>query len=336
MRFLKNREIMTALAVFAALTAAATTAAFFFGVVCGIFTLCVCVVFSALYFFFTTRRYNALSKLSRDIDRMLHNGDSLPLSEYSEGELSILYSELYKLTVTLREQSSQLQKEKVYLADSIADISHQIKNPLTSINLIISLLAKSELTDERRNELIKELYTLASHIDRLVANLLKLSQLDANTIQLKHEKTELLSLIRKACEPMLVPMELRGITPEISGSGDFYGDISWTGEAIGNIVKNCMEHTESGGKITITAEENALYSQIVISDDGSGIGKDDLPHIFERFYRGKSAANTGVGGIGIGLALAKTITVSQNGTLTAANNPEKGACFTMRFYKSVV
>lgn len=334
MHLMKNRDVAVALAVFAAVSALATVIGVIIGgLICGGFVFGVCVVFTALYLLFTRVRYNELAELSRDIDKMLHGNGSISLNKYAEGELSILYSELYKLTVTLREQSAQLKKEKLHLADSIADISHQIKTPLTSINLIIILLTKPDITEERRAELVKELYTLASHIDRLIAALLKLSQLDAGTIQLKSEDISLDGLLSKACEPLLVALELRGVELECIAEGDFRGDISWTCEAIGNIVKNCMEHTAEGGKISINAVENTLYSEIVIRDNGCGIDTDDLPHIFERFYRGKASGSSSVG---IGLALAKTIVVNQNGTLCAENNRDNGACFTIRFYKSVV
>lgn len=333
MRLFKNKDVIIALAVFSSASALATVAAFAMYLPCGFLMLGVSVVFIAIYLFFTRMRYNELAQLSQDIDKMLHNDNSISLNKYSEGELSILYSELYKLTVTLREQGTQLQKEKRYLADSIADISHQIKTPLTSINLIVILLTKPDITEERRTELVKELYRLASHIDRLIAALLKLSQLDAGTITLKKENITLRGLADKACEPLLVALELHGVSLDISADGSFCGDIAWTSEAIGNIVKNCMEHCEEGGRITVTAAENALFSEIIISDNGCGISEDDLPHIFERFYHGKNAGTTSVG---IGLALAKMIVVSQNGTMSADNNRDKGARFTMRFYKSVV
>jgi signal transduction histidine kinase len=176
---------------------------------------------------------------------------------------------------------------------------------------------------------------LLEHIDHLVTVILKLSKFDAGTVELKKETVSVADLISKASEPFLVPMELRNqqLCVNINGNASFSGDLAWTAEAVGNILKNCMEHTPEGGVIKIDASENALFTEIVISDSGSGIDRDDLPHIFERFYRGKNASGQNYG---IGLALARLIISEQNGTIKAENAAGGGARFTVRFYKSVV
>ena len=237
------------------------------------------------------------------------------------------------MTSRLREQKQQLQDDKIYLADSIADISHQIRTPLTSINLLVQFLSEPNISDERRMKLTHELLGLLSRIDWLITTLLKISKLDAGTVQFKRETLPLDELIRKSTSPLLVPIELREQTLAVGAEGNFTGDVSWTVEAISNIVKNCMEHTPDGGRIEIKASENALYTEIIISDNGTGIDKEDLPHIFERFYKGKNSDDKR---FGIGLALARTIITSQNGTIKAENNADKGALFTIRFYKGTV
>ena len=153
------------------------------------------------------------------------------------------------MTVRLREQRQRLMKDRAYLADSLADISHQIRTPLTSINLLVQLLSEPDILHQRRLQLTHELYGLLSRIDWLITTLLKISKLDAGTVQFKQEQIAVNQLLRNACEPLLVPMELRGQELTIQASGLFAGDIAWTGEAIGNIVKNCMEHTPEGGEI---------------------------------------------------------------------------------------
>jgi signal transduction histidine kinase len=137
------------------------------------------------------------------------------------------------------------------------------------------------------------------------------------------------ALLHRACEPLKVPIELRAQELDIRGQGTFHGDVAWTCEAIGNIVKNCMEHTPEGGCIRVTAEENALYAEINIEDTGGGIAKDDLPRIFERFYKGKDADGKG---FGIGLSLSRMIVTGQNGIIRASNTPD-GARFTIRFFR---
>ena len=308
--------------------------------------ICICInvyagvlmsitLFSVLliYYVSTCKRYKRISSLAADIDKILHGDDLVSLDSYSEGELAILQSEIYKMTVRLREQQQKLIKDKIYLADSIADISHQIKTPLTSINLLVQLLSEPQLDNERKQQIIRDLYGLLSRIDWLIITLLKISKLDAGTICFKKEKVSLEALIRKATEPLLVPVELKEQTLIVNASGDFCGDVHWSCEAIANIVKNCMEHTENGGAITIEATENVLYSQIVICDTGKGISTDDMPHIFERFYKGKDSDEKS---FGVGLALSRMIIVGQNGTVKAENNSPNGAKFTIRFYKGTV
>ncbi len=197
----------------------------------------------------------------------------------------------------------------------------------------MQLLREPNLTEERKLSLARELLELLSRIDWLITTLLKISKLDAGTVQLKKEKVSLEDMLRRATEPLLVPMELREQTLTIHGEGTFTGDLAWTCEAVGNVVKNCMEHTKNGGEIAINASENALYTEITIADTGSGIDPEDMPHIFERFYRGKNSDNKS---FGVGLALARTIITDQNGTIKAENRHTGGALFTIRFYKGTI
>ena len=333
MKLLRNKEMVASLLMYAGVSAAAVIGALFMGGRFAAFMLIVCSLFIFIFLAASYRRYQSLSKLSSELDRILHGNENIDLERFSEGELSILQSEIYKMTVTLKEQSQKLQEDKVFLADAIADISHQIRTPLTSMNITLSLLAEADISEERRQELIRELYGLLAGIDRLINMLLKMSRLDAGAVQFKEENISLNELIGTAVNPLLVALELKGQSFDSQAEGEFHGDIAWTCEAIGNIVKNCAEHTPEGGKITVAASENALYSEIVISDNGNGIDKEDLPNIFKRFYKGKSA---GADGFGIGLALAKMIVAGQNGVVKAENGSQGGAVFTVRFYKGVV
>lgn len=334
--FLRNPEIRRSLGVYLLLTLVITGAGFAFGsVAAGIFALGICLLFSLAHFFFTYQRYRELADLSHEIDSILHGKVAIHLDAYAEGELAILQSEIYKLTVQLREQAEALRQDKVFLADSIADISHQIRTPLTSINLLLSRLAKPELPAEQRMALIKELEMLLSRIDWLIDALLKLAKLDAGMAILQNKPVSVRELVRRAAATIAIPMDLREQQLEIAMNGDetFTGDLAWSVEAVVNILKNCMEHTPERGTISISAQENAIYTEIAIRDNGCGIAPEDLPHLFERFYKGKNASSQSVG---IGLALARMIVSSQNGTIKAENNPNGGAKFTIRFYKGAV
>ena len=333
MKLFRNPEILRTFLLYLVLTSAAVIAAVIMAGSFGWLMLAVCAAFIVIWLVQSARRYRRIAELSADIDRILHGEDHVSLNEYAEGELGILQSEVHKMTIRLREQKQSLVDDKIYLADSLADISHQIRTPLTSINLLVSLLSDPGITDERRGELSRELYSLLSRIDWLITTLLKMSKLDAGTVQFNSETVPMAELIRKSTESVAIPMELRGQELKVTADGSFIGDIGWTAEAITNIVKNCMEHTPEGGKVSVTATDNPLFAEIIISDNGRGIAGEDLPHIFERFYKGKNSADNS---FGIGLALARTIITTQNGTIKAENILPHGAKFTIRFYKGTV
>ncbi len=331
--YLRNPEVQRSLLLFLGMTVIGSAVGFFIGTACGVLVLVLGIVYTGAHLLVTLKRYRRIAQLSAELDRILHGKGSEGLSACTEGELSVLHSEIYKMTVRLRETAENLTTEKSRLADSLADISHQLRTPLTSMHLLLTMLGDTGLEETRRAELLGELHSMLSRIDWLVNALLKLSKLDAETVQLRRDTLPLAELLDQSCGPLRLPMELREQTLTIEATGELCGDAAWTAEALGNILKNCMEHTPAGGTITIRAAENPLYVEIVISDTGTGISEKDLPHIFERFYKGQDA---GAGSFGIGLALARTIITSQNGTLKAGNLPDGGAVFTARFYKGTV
>ena len=334
MNFLRNHEVVKTLCLQIFIAVSAIVVAFIWEQRFGVFTL----VFTTLLLLTSTVstyiRYKRIYDLSADIDRILHGNDmNLSFDKYHEGELAVLQSEIHKMTMRLREQRWQLEDDKRYLANALADISHQVRTPLTSINLLVGLLSEPNIPDERRRKLTHELLDLLLRIDWLITTLLKISKLDAGTVQFQQETISLNELIRKATDSLLIPIEIKEQNLYINANGNFTGDVSWTVEAISNIVKNCVEHTPNGGEIRIEAGENSLFAEIVISDSGSGIAQEDLPHIFERFYKSKNAGDKN---FGIGLSLTRMIIINQNGVIKAENNAAKGALFTIRFYKSIV
>ncbi|MBQ8399154.1 MAG: HAMP domain-containing histidine kinase [Clostridia bacterium] len=333
MKFLKNPEIKRALLCFLIISALFITLAFLLDLRFGVLALVFSLLFCALYLFFTARRYKRIEELSLTLDRILHGEDRLSFDRAAEGELGILESQLYKTTVRLREQQRLLKEDKIYLANAIADISHQIRTPLTSINLLLALLEDKRLSPDQRSRLLAELNGLLSRIEWLITALLKMSKLDAGTALFKPEEIPLKDLIDSAISPLLIPIELKEQTLTIRAQGQIFCDPALTGEALSNVVKNCMEHTPAGGHLEITAQETPLFSQITVSDSGCGIAKEDLPHIFERFYKGKNSDDKS---FGIGLALAKSILQEQNGTIKAENKKAGGALFTLRIYKGVI
>lgn len=333
MKLLRNNEVRLTLLLLIFFSVICVLIGTFLGTKCAIFALIICICFIAFYIVITYIRYKKMRALSCKLDEILHGDSSISLDEYNEGDVGILQSEIYKMTVMLRESRATLQREKVYLANSLADISHQLRTPLTSINLILTFLSEPELDERCRGEHIRRLYYLISRIDSLITSLLKISKLDAQTVEFKQALIPVSELIEQSTASLLVPIELRKQNLSITASGNLLCDVSWTAEALSNIVKNCMEHTPQGGNISITATEYPLGVKVVISDDGCGISPRDLPHIFERFYKGENSSSDS---FGIGLNLARSIITSQGGTIKAENNAGSGAKFTVVFYKMTV
>lgn len=296
----------------------------------------ICLLFILLSLVENYKRSCHMTLMSEQIDQILHGENVTLMQDCTEGDTAILATQINKMFRRLKEQANQLSADKILMADYLADISHQIKTPLTSIRLILTFLQEEQLTRQRRLELVQELSKLVNRVEWLVYALLRMSKLDAGTITLKSEKISVAKLLKNAYNTLSIPLDLRNIQfqCEIDDSVSTLCDMSWTTEAIENILKNCMEHTPEGGTISVTATQNPLYTLIRIEDSGTGIAKEDLPHIFERFYRGKHADTQSVG---IGLALSRRIITAQNGTIQAGNKKDNnGAFFELRFYKSAI
>jgi signal transduction histidine kinase len=267
--------------------------------------------------------------------RQIEAGDyTLDVRDNGEGSFSQLKNELYKVTVRLREQAELLQRDKTALSNLIADISHQIKTPLTSLGVLADLLAEDP-PEADRLAFVERLRAQLGRIQWLVTALLKLARLDAGTAAFKSEPVDVRGLIERALEPLQIPLEIKKQRLVVHGGegATYTGDLNWSAEALTNVVKNCVEHTPEGGQIEIASTANALYAEIAVSDDGVGIASQDLPNIFNRFYRG---ANAGENSVGIGLALAKAIFTAQGGDITVRSRPGEGTRFEIRVFRGVV
>ena len=333
MKTLRNPELRRELLIYGLLTLAAFGLGFLISPGCAAALLGLGAACTGLHFFFLQRRYRALEALSRSIDEVLHGQNALRIEGSTEGELAILQSEIRKMAVRLQEAAAQTQRDKLALSEGLADISHQLRTPLTAMNLTLSLLSREGIEEARRLALTRELKQSLARIDWLVETLLKLSKLDAGTVALASRQVTVRELIDAATEPLGIPMELRSQQLRVQCADErFTGDLAWSAEALGNLVKNCMEHTPQGGEISITARQTPIFTELLVQDTGPGFVPEDIPHLFERFYRGK---NAGAESIGIGLALARSVVAAQNGTIRAYNTAQ-GACFELRFYHTVV
>ncbi len=260
--------------------------------------------------------------------------DNLELPDFGnmeESNLGILQNEIYKLIMQLQERYDGENKQKRYMVDMLSDISHQIKTPLTAITMMTELLKVAELSDEKRLDYVAKIDQQTKRITWFVRNLLTLSQLEADMLELKREETNLKNMLNSILETFEVMAEVKDIelTCHVPEEIMIICDRQWTREAISNIVKNCIEHTPEGGTVSIDALQHNIATEIMITDTGKGIEKEHLPHIFKRFYKAPGSSNNSVG---IGLSMSKQIIMRQNGNIIVESEVGKGSTFIVKLY----
>lgn len=330
---MNDKEIRIVLIVSSVLTVVLSVICAFFSKICAVLCLALGIILIMIFAVVTKRRYKNLNDLNDYLSLVCKGIYDMNIDDNTEGELSILKNNLYKVITLLQSQNEYLKNDKLYLADSIADISHQLKTPLTSMMVMCELLENEENPDKRQ-EFVAVINNQLSKMKWLITNILKISKLDADATEFKREEVSISKVLDDSLKPFVLTAELKNIAIQ-NGANDFVfnGDESWTVEAVSNIVKNCLEHTNDGGKIIITSDSTNLYNKLTISDNGCGIAEEDLPHIFERFYHGKNSSKESVG---IGLALAKTVFEKENASVSVESEQGRGSVFEIRFYKSVV
>ncbi|WP_448904065.1 sensor histidine kinase [Eubacterium sp.] len=330
---MNDKEIRIVLIVSSILTVVLSVICAFFSEICAVLCLALGIILIMIFAVVTKRRYKNLNDLNDYLSLVCKGIYDMNIDDNTEGELSILKNNLYKVITLLQSQNEYLKNDKLYLADSIADISHQLKTPLTSMMVMCELLENEESPDKRQ-EFVAVINNQLSKMKWLITNILKISKLDADATEFKREEVSISKVLDDSLKPFVLTAELKNVVIQ-NGANDFIfnGDESWTVEAVSNIVKNCLEHTNDGGKIIIASDSTNLYNKLTISDNGCGIAEEDLPHIFERFYHGKNSSKDSVG---IGLALAKTVFEKENASVTVESEQDRGSVFEIRFYKSIV
>jgi signal transduction histidine kinase len=283
---------------------------------------------------FTHHRYKKIRDLGDYLSRINHRDYSLDIRDNTEGELSILKNELAKVMMTLRHQTDQSVHDKAVLAKGLSDISHQLKTPLTSLYIIADVIEDASLDNVTRKHFIDELMSQLLRMEWLVASLLKMARLDAEAIEMKHDEIDLGSLFRRTASLLsaMLNEKQQRLGIKTDESIRIYGDEAWLLEALTNLLKNAIEHSLPHGEILVRIEKNNLYAQVEIIDHGEGINPEDLPHIFERFYRGKNSLETSVG---IGLALSKEILRKHNSEIEVNSVLNEGTIFKIKFYDTV-
>ena len=255
---------------------------------------------------------------------------SLPqMSGMAEGKIGILQSEIYKVVTILKEEYSSEHRQKKYMSDMMSDISHQFKTPLTAVSLMSELLMAPDVTEEQRLEYAAKIESQVDKMTWLIRNLLTLSQLEAGVLEMKKEPVLLSDILQEIAASLDVMADASEVRLDIAVPEELTVNVDrhWLREALTNIIKNCIEHTGAGGFVNVTAAQNNLSTAIVIKDNGEGIPKEHLPHIFERFYK---AGNASKDSVGIGLAMARQIIRNQGGSIEAESTVKEGTTFTIR------
>lgn len=276
-------------------------------------------------------RRREIEDLTDYLKQIGRGADTLKIGENDEGELSKLRNEIYKLTVLLRETAAESEKHSRALSTSLADISHQIRTPLTAANVLLDNVAASpDMPAATWAEFISEARGRLRLISDLCVTLLQLSKFDSGTVELHPAQITARQVIDAALGNLSVLMDIRNVSPVCRGDLDavFTADLRWQTEAITNILKNAVEHSPENSEILIEAENSGLFLSVRITDRGEGIDKEDLPHIFDRFYKAK---NAGQDSFGVGLSLAKAVIEKDNGTLRAVSEKGKGSAFTASY-----
>ena len=272
-----------------------------------------------------------VSKLNQYLAQINQGRANLDLTVFTDSELGILRSELFRLSETLHRQNEQLVADKKFILDSLNDIAHQLKTPLTSVVMMVDLIQENDLPPEKHQQFMLNIESQLERLQGLIANLLTLSKLEANVINYQAESIMDTQLINRLVSSFDVELNVKNVHCEIETDNQLVTiDIDWTIEALSNSVKNAIEHMPDGGTIRILSTVNLMYWQIIIEDNGTGIKEEDIEHVFDRFYRGKTSRKDSVG---IGLSLTKRIINQQKGLIKVESQVGQFTRFIIRFLK---
>lgn len=293
--------------------------------------LIICLVYVTIIINNDKRKEKEINEVIKIIEEINNKNYSFKMKDINEEDLSLLKNEIYKTTIMLNEISEISKKDKKELEESLEDISHQLKTPLTSILIMIDTLLDDEDMDQNtREDFLRNMKREVMNINFLVKSILKLSRLDTNTVKFISKKESVKEIINEAILNVSLLSDLKNVKIETNLSDSFIiCDYKWQIEALTNILKNSIEHSYENNKVLIESSENNAYVKIIIKDFGTGIAKEDINHIFERFYKGK---DSDYDSIGIGLALSKSIIEKQNGKISVESSDD-GTTFTIKYFK---
>lgn len=298
-----------------------------------VFIIIFAISLGSVYFIYLKRQDKKINEINAYMNKINNKDYTLKIEDNGEDELSKLRNELYKTTVLLKEAAENSEREKEQLSNSLTDISHQIKTPLTSIRIMLDNITENpDMDDNTKNEFIEDISKQIDWISSLVISLLKLAKFDAGVIKMNTVEINVEELIENIISNLSILLEIKNIeiVKNIDPQSSFLGDYKWQLEAFTNIIKNALEHSKENSKIYITVKNTNLFLKVIIKDEGAGIEKNELKHIFERFYKSKNSSDTN---IGIGLSLAKTIIEKNNGYINVESKINEGTTFEIKYLK---
>lgn len=291
------------------------------------------VILLMVFYYFERCRNRRIEKAGMDIRRFMDGDTSIRLKDYDEGSLSRLFAAVNSMATSLTSHAEREKHNKEFLKDTISDISHQLKTPLAALQMYNEIIQDEKTGNEAVESFTAKNQRELERMETLIQSLLKLAKLDAGTIELEKSINKLKDFLEECLSGFITRAELEGkdLRLQCDDLIVLYFDVIWLKEAVGNIIKNALDHTHAGDRIEIECGQNAVVTEITIKDNGMGIHPEDIHHIFKRFYRSRFSKDRQ--GIGIGLALSKAIIEKHGGTITVESEPQNGTAFHLIFPK---
>lgn len=288
-----------------------------------------------LYSFFTNKMYKRIRELTCYADQILEGGSISPLTEMREGDFSKLTHSFNRMRFVIQKNIEELQKEKQFLVDLMNDISHQLKTPLAALTMYNDILTEKELSKEQKSMFLDQGRQQLERMKWLIQSLLKLAKLDVGAIQFQKKNASLSRTVQGSVEIVKDLATKKGVEVKVTADENCFmeHDTDWMTEALLNVIKNAIEHTPSGGLVSVMLEKRETLYRIQIRDEGEGIEAEEIHNIFKRFYKGKK--NKKSGSVGIGLSLSKAIVEGHNGMIQVKSSMGVGTTFSFLFPISV-
>lgn len=297
-----------------------------------IFLILSFILLILIFIKYNKKKDKEIKEITSYIKEINKGNYSLKINEVNETELSKLKSEIYKTTIKLKEASVNSNIDKINLKNSLEDISHQLKTPLTSILIMLdNLIDDINMEKEIRQEFLIDIKRDIVNMNYFINTLLKLSKFDSNTIKFKKEKISIKYIIDESVKNVLPLSDLKNVNVkvDIKDNTNIICDKKWQIEAITNILKNSIEYSYLNKEVNILCTDNDLYTLIIIENYGNTINSSDIKHIFERFYEGENSTSSS---LGIGLSLSKSIIESNNGQISVKSKDNKTS-FLVKYFK---